>query len=200
VPAAHYCCGGIRATVEGVTSLGGLLAVGEVACTGLHGANRLASNSLLEGLVFSRRIVRALEGERERVRAHRLSATVSDAFEGTDPRVVRARLQEAMSLSVAVTRSAGSLGAARTLVAGLASSSFGASPYALETRNLLLNAALISDGALIREESRGTHFRSDHPQRDDERWRVHLVARRGEPTRQEGVPAHEYVPPAAGGV
>jgi L-aspartate oxidase len=199
-PAAHYLVGGVRVDADGRSSLPGLYASGECSASGLHGANRLASNSLLEGLVFSRRIVRALEGERERVRAHRLSATVSDAFEGTDPRVVRARLQEAMSLSVAVTRSAGSLGAARTLVAGLASSSFGASPYALETRNLLLNAALISDGALIREESRGTHFRSDHPQRDDERWRVHLVARRGEPTRQEGVPAHEYVPPAAGGV
>jgi L-aspartate oxidase len=185
-PAAHYLVGGVRVDIDGRTSLPGLYAAGECAASGLHGANRLASNSLLEGLVCSRRIVRALESERVRLRPGRVSVTVDEPV-GSDPRTIRASLQMLMGRHVAVTRSAEGLAGAASGIAQLAETLGGTDLHSIETRNLLVNAALIVEAAMMREESRGTHFRSDHPDRDDEHWRAHLVWRRGELVRREPV-------------
>lgn len=185
-PAAHYLIGGVRVDIDGRTSVPGLYAAGECAASGLHGANRLASNSLLEGLVCSRRIARVLASERVRTRPGRI-ANVADVPAGADPRAVRRPLQRVMSHRAAVTRSAEGLRAAGSRIASLAASLGGGGPQALETRNLLTNAAVSVSSALLREESRGTHFRTDHPERDDEHWRVHTVWRRGEDVRFEPV-------------
>lgn len=198
-PAAHYLVGGVRTDIDGRSSLPGLYAAGECAASGLHGANRLASNSLLEGLVFSRRIVRALEHDRVRQRPGRIRSDVRPPVVTADARSVRVALQILMSDRVAVTRSAESLEVAAGRLAELATSLGGEQPYEIETRNLLVNAALMASAAIAREESRGTHFRSDRPQRDDEHWRGHTVWRRGaepwfEPLRgAETIPSAEEV-------
>ena len=185
-PAAHYLIGGVRVDVDGRSSLAGLYAAGECAASGLHGANRLASNSLLEGLVCSRRIVRALASERVRTRPGRLASAEEEPV-GTDPRAVRASLQATMTALAAVTRSADGLAEAAAGIAALAGSLGGGGPHALETRNLLACAALTVAAAGLREESRGTHFRADHPERDDAHWRLHTVWRRGDAVRLEPV-------------
>jgi len=195
-PAAHYLIGGVRTDIDGRSSLPGLYAAGECAASGLHGANRLASNSLLEGLVFSRRIVRALEGERVRQRPGRIHAQVRTQVAAGDARVVRPALQELMSQHAAVTRSAAGLTTAAGSIAALAASLGGAHPYEVETRNLLTNAALMTAAALVREESRGTHFRNDHPERDDMAWRGHTVWRRGADPRYVPLVGPETIPSA----
>lgn len=195
-PAAHYLIGGVRTDIDGRTSIAGLYAAGECAASGLHGANRLASNSLLEGLVFSRRIVRALEGERVRQRPGRIHAPVRAQVAISDSREVRWALQELMSQHAAVTRSAAGLSEASASIASLAAGLGDAHPYEVETRNLLTNAALMTAAALAREESRGTHFRSDHPERDDAAWRGHTVWRRGDDPRYEPLAGPETIPSA----
>ncbi|MGB4442123.1 MAG: L-aspartate oxidase [Coriobacteriia bacterium] len=195
-PAAHYLIGGVRVDIDGRTSLRDLYAAGECAASGLHGANRLASNSLLEGLVGSRRIVRALDGELGRRRPGRISAAVEEPL-GTDQRAVRAALQLLMSRHVGVTRSAEGLEGAAEGIAELAMGLGGSDLHAIETRNLLTNALLTVAAARLREESRGTHFRSDHPDRDDEAWRSHMVWARGASPRLEPVTGPETASGAA---
>lgn len=192
-PAAHYLIGGVRVDIDGRTSIPGLYAAGECAASGLHGANRLASNSLLEGLVCSRRIVRALEGERVRTRPGRTHVAVEEPV-GTDQRAVRSALQLLMSRHVGVTRSADSLEGAAAGIAELALGLGGGDLHAIETRNLLVNAALVVAAATLREESRGTHFRSDHPERDDAHWRSHMLWRRGAAPEIEPVADEETAP------
>jgi L-aspartate oxidase len=192
-PAAHYLIGGVKTDIDGRTSLAGLYAAGECSASGLHGANRLASNSLLEGLVFSRRIVRALADERVRTAPTRISAEIAVCGRA-EPDSVRAALQVVMSRYVAVTRVADGLVGAAEAIAELACGLGGAGPHAIETRNLLVNAALTVAAATKRGESRGTHFRSDCSERDDERWRGHLVWRRGVEPRFEPVTAEETIP------
>jgi len=195
-PAAHYLVGGVRTDIDGRSSLPGLYAAGECAASGLHGANRLASNSLLEGLVFSRRIVRALEGERVRQRPGRICARVDAPQAPADSREVRPALQQLMSDHVAVTRSAEGLKKAAKGLEELSTLLSGEQPHDIETRNLFVNASLVTHAAWLREESRGTHFRTDHPDRDDARWRVHIVWRRGEEPRLVPVEGSETIPNA----
>ena len=195
-PAAHYLVGGVRTDIDGRSSLPGLYAAGECAASGLHGANRLASNSLLEGLVFSRRIVRVLEGERVRQRPGRIYARVSAPLASADSRAVRPALQQLMSDHVAVTRSAEGLAKAAEGLENLSALLGGEHPHDIETRNLLVNAALVTGAARLREESRGTHFRTDHPDRDDATWRVHAVWRRGEAPWLVPVEGPETIPNA----
>lgn len=192
-PAAHYLIGGVRVDIDGRSSLAGLYATGECAASGLHGANRLASNSLLEGLVISRRIVRALEGERASVAPERVIS--ADGPVGTtDAGLLRTALQETMSRHVAVTRSADGLSTAAAAIAELACSVGGSDPFAIETQNLLVNAALVTAAAAFRQESRGTHFRSDYPARDDGQWRVNALWCRGSAPRVEPLPPESLIP------
>ena len=197
-PAAHYFMGGIVAGPTGDTSLPGLLALGEVACTGVHGANRLASNSLLEGLVFGLAAADTLtdvrreagDGRRAPVgatHASPASATtggriVSPAFPTTvDLAELRVRLQRAMSRHVAVVRDAAGLAEAAREIALIAAALHAAAPAETapratwELRNMALAAGAIVEAAGRREESRGAHFRADFPMTDPRLDGRHLV-------------------------
>jgi L-aspartate oxidase len=173
-PASHYVSGGVRTDLDGRASVPGLFACGEVACTGVHGANRLASNSLLEGLVFAARIGRALAGE---TRASRPSVPLPAA----GPLITgagRRRVQQTMSEDAGVLRSAESLARASRSLEEIATEATGV-PCTddWETTNLHLAARVLVHQARIREETRGSHWREDFPDRDDDRWRVRLVSR-----------------------
>ena len=173
VPASHYASGGVRTDLHGASSLPGLYACGETACTGVHGANRLASNSLLEGLVFGRRIADRLVAELgapsepgEVVeRAVDNDALIDDAHRPT--------MQQLMSQHVGVLRDLDGLKLAEQ---GLADVAGGAAPSTenWEATNLHTVATALVRAATLREETRGSHWRDDHPDRDDAHWLGHL--------------------------
>ncbi|WP_165865703.1 L-aspartate oxidase [Vallicoccus soli] len=173
-PACHYASGGVRTDLRGRTDVPGLWACGEVACTGVHGANRLASNSLLEGLVFAHRIgddlAAGLPPQGEPVEDRRPSGLVQPG--------ARAALQQAMTAGAGVLRSAEGLARARTALDALALlPAAGPCTEAWEATNLLTVSTALVSAAAQREETRGAHWREDHPARDDERWAGHLVTR-----------------------
>jgi L-aspartate oxidase len=181
-PAAHYFMGGVVVDTESRTTLPHLYAVGEVACTGVHGANRLASNSLLEGLVFGRRAARqiALESPEPWPTAPALrgdeiamNGIVTPRVDRAGPIAVETRqlLQRVMWERVSLRRDAKGLASAQEIVPGLGS---GAATDP-ETANLLLVAQLVVRAALARTESRGGHYRLDHPDRDPARDGRHTV-------------------------
>ena len=161
-PAAHYWMGGVRTDDSGRTSLRGLLAVGEVSCTGVHGANRLASNSLLESLVFAWRAAAALDAPWVELEVDVEADPASAAFEGETTVVGRAALQKLMWDAAGLYRSATDLTAAAATLETWRSS--GESVAAREDGNLLDLARLVVHAALAREESRGAHFRVDFPE------------------------------------
>jgi nicotinate-nucleotide pyrophosphorylase (carboxylating) len=175
-PAAHYACGGVRADLDGRTELLGLYAVGEVACTGVHGANRLASNSLTEGIVAGTRVGREL--------AYALPELVAadephDVAIGLLDPSHRAALRAAMSKHVGVLRHAGGLGEAASALgslAGAVNGSTAAARESWETTNLLTVAAAMVAAATARTESRGCHRRTDFPEPRAE-WLTHLEER-----------------------
>jgi L-aspartate oxidase len=176
VPAAHYASGGIRTDLYGRTSVPGLYACGEVACTGVHGANRLASNSLLEGLVFARRIAEALPGDLAGAgdpTAEPAAGTASPAL--LDPGI-RSDVQRIMSEYAGVLRSGPGLDKAADELGALATRTT-AQPRteAWEATNLHTVATLIVDAARRRTETRGSHWREDFPDAD-EAWRGHIVS------------------------
>ena len=172
-PACHYASGGVRTDLWGRCSIPGLYATGEVACSGVHGANRLASNSLLEGLVFSRRIAEVLPGELRDLAPVAADPRPASAIGGTE----RAELQETMGSRVGVLRSASGLEEALALLdklAGVPAEALG--PDAWEVTNLVTVSSALAHAALLREETRGSHWREDFPARDDARWAGHCDA------------------------
>jgi L-aspartate oxidase len=179
-PAAHYMIGGIRVDIDGRTSVPGLYASGECAASGLHGANRLASNSLLEGLVFSRRIVRALEDDRSERASRIVSPAAEDSAVFSLP-VARETIQGVMSGFVGVTRSEGGLAEAASMLESMVAVLDYSlrRPAELEMQNMVTLSILLTHAAWYRVESRGAHWRDDFPIRDDENWRVHTVWERG---------------------
>jgi L-aspartate oxidase len=170
-PAQHYASGGVATDLWGRADVPGLYATGEVACSGVHGANRLASNSLLEGLVFSRRIAEVLPGElRDWAQPARDRRTP-----GLAPGSVRRPLQQAMTAEVGVLRSAQGMKSAVADLEALASEqTTEPGPDAWETTNLLTVSRALVEAAALREETRGSHWREDHPERDDDRWAGHV--------------------------
>ncbi|HEX2119556.1 MAG TPA: FAD-binding protein [Acidimicrobiales bacterium] len=166
-PAAHYCIGGILTDLDGASSLPGLWAAGEAACAGVHGANRLASNSLLEGMVFAARVVEAIAGGKDRCEETgamcpsnwlqldadwRATAAISDAAKE------RERLQHAMTVGAGVVRTAESLAGVRPVLVPPADR-----VDVCEARNLATVASGLVTTATAREESRGCHTRTDFP-------------------------------------
>jgi L-aspartate oxidase len=184
VPAAHYSCGGVATDLNGCTTVLGLYAAGEVACTGVHGANRLASNSLLEAMVFGHR---AAETILTSPAAPLSTETPAIPTEGEEPcdlddvAAAKLRLRTEMNEHVGIVRSPELLReaervAAETLAFAQARIARCAPhPDLYELRNLAQVALLIVRGALEREESRGLHYRTDFPQTDDATWRRDTV-------------------------
>ncbi len=216
-PAAHYLCGGVVTDLDGASSLPGLWAAGEVACSGVHGANRLASNSLLDGMVFAFRAVEAVEAGRESPaptgamravmgappgviggralvapvhpalsevlarageQAQQEQAEMAEEGAAADPvATLRDQLQRTMTTEAGVLRSAASLGVAAKVISEV-SEAIAASPadrVAAAVANLATVAGAMVAMAGAREESRGSHTRTDFPERDDQRWLCRLV-------------------------
>ena len=171
-PAAHYASGGVRTDLQGRTSVPGLFACGEVACSGVHGANRLASNSLLEGLVFANRIAETIA-----VEIGTPGPAVSPEVQaGLVEAAARPDLQRAMTEGAGVLRDAVSLATtSKTIQQLLERQTNAAEPDSWETTNLVTIAAALVDAATRRAETRGSHWREDYPERDDEHWQVHWV-------------------------
>jgi L-aspartate oxidase len=173
VPAAHYTCGGIVTDLSGRTDLLGLYAVGETACTGLHGANRLASNSLLECLVMGRAAASHIE-QQPQPHAVRLPAWDESRVTDADEEVVITQnwdeLRRFMWNFVSIVRTTKRLARAQHRIRLLKEeideyyANFRITPDLLELRNLVVVASLIVDSALSRRESRGLHFSLDYPE------------------------------------
>ncbi|MCO8274464.1 L-aspartate oxidase [Actinoplanes sp. TRM 88003] len=170
-PAAHYASGGVRTDLAGRTSIPGLYACGEVACTGVHGANRLASNSLLEGLVFAKRIADDIARE---LPAQADPAPAEPGPGWVVPAAVRPELQRTMTRGAGVLRSADSLSATAKELARLAEQRDTPRNAAWEATNLLTVATVLVAAARTRRETRGCHWREDFPGAEDE-WRGHLL-------------------------
>ncbi len=170
-PAAHYASGGVRTDLHGRTSIPGLYACGEVACTGVHGANRLASNSLLEGLVFAKRI--ADDIARELPPQAEPAPATGDRGWVVSPDV-RPELQRTMTHGAGVLRSADSLTATAKELARLAEQRDTPRNAAWEATNLITVATVLVAAARTRRETRGCHWREDFPVAEDE-WRGHLL-------------------------
>ena len=192
-PVCHYFIGGVTTDLWGRTTVPGLYASGEVASTGVHGANRLASNSLLEGLVFSDRVVRDVDRYvgrlGEDVRRLRFDLPEAVAGESSGVAAARSRLTAIMVDKVGVLRRGDDLRAALSELGELHSElrlgDKGEAEY--ELLNLLTLGTQIARCALLREESRGVHLRDDCPALDDERWRRHITLRLPEHEREEGL-------------
>jgi L-aspartate oxidase len=191
-PAAHYAMGGVYTGVDGDTSLPGLYACGEVACSTVHGANRLASNSLLEGLVFAARAVEQIERKgfgalsRERESDGYAAKTFSVQPSSTISKL-GGRLRRLMFEKVGLLRSRKGLLEAEAFIKENADILSGAagSREAWELKNMFLVAGFIVSAALLRTESRGSHYRLDYPE-PDPNWLCHLYFSRQAQEGKEG--------------
>ena len=178
-PASHYCMGGVRTDLHGRTTVKGLYAAGEVTCTGVHGANRLASNSLLEGLVFGARAGKAMTEDNSKFIMHNSKSenqktdSITLNLKSEISTAVKKRVKRLMWERVGILRDRDSLKRAIREFEQISKAKLGTS-----SRNFVTVAMLIAEAALWREESRGGHFRTDFPQRDDS-WRVHSIQKSG---------------------
>lgn len=184
-PAQHYVAGGLITDLNGRTSIPGLFAVGECACTGVHGANRLASNSLLEGLVFADRIGSLLASGLPKRRDPVPNVNDANGY-GTDAEKTinaesRELIQDIMTKDSGVLRTDASTANATAMIQGLLTSPETDAAGRTETweaTNIATVATVLAHAAHMRAETRGSHWREDFPEADDE-WRVRIVTKRG---------------------
>ena len=190
-PAQHYASGGVRTDLVGRSSLDGLYACGEVSCTGVHGANRLASNSLLEGLVFAHRIADDISERLADGQLPQADPVTTTGQERTPDSTALLDSSARVQVQAAMTAGAGAVRSARSLAGtsdalrdlALAATSTEPGPQSWETTNLLHIGQLLTLAASLREETRGGHVRSDHPEQVDPQWRGHtLVVRAADGT------------------
>jgi len=187
-PAAHYICGGIKTNEYGETTLTNLLAFGECTCTGVHGANRLASNSLLESVVFS-----SLGAQKaKRYLRNEIGAppqqkeTAFSNIENQELKDINAELRKAMWSYVGIIRTEENMKLMLRKLENLnrrldALGGNGVNTRFLELKNMVTVANLVTNAAYIRKESRGTHYREDYPTTDDKNWLKHIcLEKRGE--------------------
>lgn len=177
-PAAHYLMGGVRTDLEGRSSLPGLYAAGEAACTGVHGANRLASNSLLEGLVFGARAGHAMRNEKAsgKTAAKDAGQPVAASAPNSDAEHFIHSIQQLMWDKVGIVRSRQSLmEALERLQTSTMETPAPTSRRACEARNIHTAALLITRSALARLESRGAHYRTDYPEHEDAKFKKHSI-------------------------
>ncbi|MGG4142074.1 L-aspartate oxidase [Paenibacillus algorifonticola] len=181
-PAAHYMMGGVKTDLDGETNIKRLFACGEVSSTGVHGANRLASNSLSEAVVFGKRIVEAIDKLAEH-------AEIQPIIESSVPRSsvpIQAVVERRLKLQKVMVRYAGLQRDAKGLAKGLEElrrqltifQAMLTKREEFEFANMLTCALLTAESALQREESRGAHYREDFPERNDQVWRKHTVMHR----------------------
>ena len=183
-PAAHYAMGGVRTDLAGRTSLPGLYAAGEAACTGVHGANRLASNSLLEGLVYGARAGAAMREEPAPAHSNHTSAKTGNPVENPATREGRGAeelihaVRDLAWKNIGIVRSGSGLREAidqlekwRRCLPAMTNR------RQCEANNIFLTALLIARSALARQESRGAHYRLDYPSHDDARFKKHSIVR-----------------------
>lgn len=182
-PTAHFTMGGIATNTYGETGIQGLYACGEAACTGVHGANRLASNSLLEGIVFGQRILYKVEeilyrrqANQDEILANYDSSSTYEARGNMDPGAAKARIQSTMWEDVGIIRNEKGLKAANDELENIYNCLAAGQDILeyYEALNMLTVARVIVQASLWRQESRGAHYRSDYPRRDDVRWAKHL--------------------------
>lgn len=184
-PAAHYCVGGVRSDLDGKTNIAGLFAAGEAAATGVHGANRLPSNAVLEGLVFGARAGRAMR-ETERIAPR--SGTESQAAYSNGPvdagvEELIGQIQDLMWIEAGIVRTRmGMQNAIKALEEMAPKLNQPKTRRRHEAANLHLTALLVAKSALAREESRGSHYRMDNPDHDDKKFLKHSVVK-GETVR-----------------
>ena len=185
-PAEHYCMGGIKADVFGRTGIHGFYACGEAACNGIHGANRLASNSLLEGLVFGKKIGdeinRILKGKPGGKMKFRAAYKSDRKRKDIDRESMRADIRKIMTEHAGIVRNREGLSYAQSRLDGywdavkdMENESMG--DY--ELQNILLLSRMVIESALEREESRGAHYRSDFSRTDDSKWKRHIIKKTG---------------------
>ncbi len=191
-PSAHYMIGGVDVDAMGRTSLNGLYAVGEASCSGLHGANRLASNSLLEGLAYGARAgadaARAAKDDEiafPQTLEHKIPESDKTELDVTD---VKSSLRSVMWRNVGIERTGDRLTETREIIAFwsryvmdktfVTEIGSTAAIAGWELQNMLTVCFLVTTAAYTRTESRGAHYRLDYPERDDQHWRLHLMWRR----------------------
>src|SRR5579859_693578 len=188
-PAAHYAMGGVRTDLEGKTNLPGLFAAGEVAATGVHGANRLASNSLLEGVVFGARAGRAMRknlrsGKNASSRAEIKGSELHHSSPELTPQELESHIQDLRKL---MWQDAGIVRDGKKLQHCIAELKKAQdllpqpkSRREWEAHNIAINGMLIACAALARQESRGAHYRTDYPQHNDAKFKKHSIMRGGD--------------------
>ena len=185
-PAAHFAIGGVRTGLDGKSSLAGLYAAGEVAATGVHGANRLPSNALLEGLVYGARAGRAMREQPKHV--HKLASGQKKAASQNGPvdagiEDLIGQIQDILWTDAGIVRTRTGMQEAIKMLEGLAPRvAHPRTRRSHESANLLLAGLLVARSALAREESRGAHYRIDYPGHDDKKFLKHSVVK-GESVR-----------------
>ena len=181
-PAEHYCMGGIRANVDGRTGIKGFFTCGESACNGIHGANRLASNSLLEGLVFGYKIGKQINSFLEEAKTEKVQLNINYSTDrkkkDIDASILISEIQQEMTENVGIIRNKEGLMQALKKINSYAELLEDAKCETLkefELQNIVLISRLVIESALEREESRGAHYRSDFNKTDDVNWKKNII-------------------------